>query len=94
MSPATSATPSASAPMLEADGVAAFVVDRRRYGTFTFTWVEFVTPDGVRHFCHDPWPAVTPRRSEVEVEAAALAERFRAEEMECRCGDNARGEAA
>lgn len=86
MTEATSATPSTSA-LLEVDGVAAFVVERRRYGTHTFTWVEFVTADGVRHFCHDPWPAVTPKRSEVEEQARSLAERAGAGDVGCRCAN-------
>lgn len=39
---------------------------RRRYGQQTFTWVEVRLGDEWVSL-GDPWPAVTPKRSEVEV---------------------------
>lgn len=45
-------------PLPVRHGVRPEIVERRRYGRHTYTWVEFVGPDGRRH-CPDPWPAVT-----------------------------------
>ena len=45
---------------------------RRRYGTVTYTWVDVVI-DGELGPLGDPWPAVVPKKSEVN---AAVAEAF------------------
>lgn len=71
------------------EGVTAEVTERRRYGTQTFTWVEFTTPDKVRHGCSDPWPCVTPKRSEVEDHARRLAEGVATGTWACRCNEAA-----
>ena len=39
--------------------------ERRRYGRTTYTWVTAVLPDGTRLSLGDPWPCLTPKRSEV-----------------------------
>jgi len=50
---------------LQANGVS-YDIDytRRRYGNVTYTWVE-VRVDDEWHHLGDPWPCITPKKSEV-----------------------------
>lgn len=47
------------------------ITERRRYGRTTFTWAA-AKHNGELLPLGDPWPAVTPKRSELE-QAAKLA---------------------
>lgn len=41
---------------------------RRYYGKQTFTWAYLKHADGTFESLGDPWPCVTPKRSELETE--------------------------
>lgn len=40
-------------------------VERRRYGRTTYTWL-YIDIDGERTQLGDPWPCITPKRTEIE----------------------------
>lgn len=47
-----------------------FRFERRRYGNATYTWAEVKHGDAWLS-CGDPWPCVTPKRSELNAAAVA-----------------------
>lgn len=70
-------------PIFELDGAVIFYI-RRRYGNTTYTWVHIVTGPDSSATLGDPWPCITPKRSELiqairhhRLEVAALAAGYR-----------------
>lgn len=57
-------------PFFEHDGVK-FVITRRRYSNVTYSWVAYQLENGEWADVGDPWPCITPKRSEV-IEAHKL----------------------
>ena len=58
-----------------------FRFDRRRYGNTTYTWVEVKHNDEWLSL-GDPWPCVTPKRSELK-QAAIAAINHHKETTQC-----------
>jgi len=56
-------------------GLVVTVSERRRYGHTTYTWLRF-QGDGI-DFVPDPWPCVSPRRSEIERQARLILKEAR-----------------
>lgn len=46
----------------------AYKFTRRRYSAQTYTWIYAVRSDGKQLRNLDPWPCITPKKSELEKE--------------------------